>query len=208
MVTPNMLKKYTDKLGVLYAEDNSTVLKMTRDFLAKFFNQVEVARNGQEALDKYNPQKHDIVIMDINMPAMNGIELTRRILEINPDQAIFITSAHNDSDYLFNLIALGVTSYMMKPLNNEVLTLNLFKAAKKISRDREVREVLNFIEHNGEIEKNMQVIGDVVNSLKDIATWKQPTPQSIGAPLRNSVNSLEQVKSKLSQLRSIVALGR
>ncbi|MBB5020979.1 response regulator transcription factor [Desulfurispira natronophila] len=204
MVTPNMLKKYSDKLCVLYAEDNATVLKMTRDFLAKYFDNVDTALNGQEALEKYDPNKHDIVIADINMPIMNGIELSRRILETKPDQTIFITSAHNDSDYLFNLISLGITNYMMKPLNNDKLTTNLYKAAKKIAHEREMREVLDIIHNSDNLGTSVQSINSVIDSLANLSTKKEPH----SVELRDAINKLEQVKNHLTQLRSLVDAGR
>lgn len=75
-----------------------------------------VAKDGKEGLSFYKEESFDIVITDIQMPNMNGIELSRSIMSINKNQKIVIVSAYNEVHYFIELIKIGVAGFMQKPL--------------------------------------------------------------------------------------------
>jgi len=77
---------------------------------------VVVAKDGKEGLSFYKEESFDIVITDIQMPNMNGIELSRSIMSVNKNQKILIVSAYNEVDYFIELIKIGVAGFMQKPL--------------------------------------------------------------------------------------------
>ncbi|MEA3513349.1 MAG: response regulator [Campylobacterota bacterium] len=116
-------KNYT----VLYVEDDLKVLKNTSQMLEDFFYRVDTSVDGIDALEKIdsyykNNNKHyDIVISDINMPRMDGIELSKQLKTINPSQQILILSAHNESTMLQKLIQTGIANYIHKPVKLEEL---------------------------------------------------------------------------------------
>ena len=84
---------------------------------------LDLAVDGEDGLKSYknyfldNNVNYDIVISDIEMPNMNGIEMSREITKINRDQKIIIISAYSDKDYLIDLINIGVEGFMQKPLS-------------------------------------------------------------------------------------------
>ncbi len=126
------LKELTNKLNVLYVEDEKESREQISDIFKLLFHSLDTAFDGEDALEKYNIKPYDIVITDINMPRMNGIELTKRIKIQNPAQNIIIISAHNDSDYLLQAINLGIDNFIIKPVQMEQLTLVLTKIANLI----------------------------------------------------------------------------
>ncbi len=75
------------------------------------------ADNGSQALDLFQREEFALVITDINMPEMTGIEFIRALQKTHPQQAILVTSAYNDSANLIPLINLGVGSFVLKPLD-------------------------------------------------------------------------------------------
>ena len=97
-------------------------------FLKKIFSNVYTASNGIDALKLYKKSSYDIVITDIEMPHMDGIEMIEKIRDINEEQAIVVTSAYNNSQYLLKLIDNRIDKFILKPFNNN----NIFKVISKL----------------------------------------------------------------------------
>lgn len=110
-------------LKVLYVEDSEIVRESTCDILDQYFDTFDVAINGEDGFQKYKQfyEEHhtfyDIVITDIKMPKMNGIEMIELILEMDQEASIIVMSAHNESDYLLQLINLGISNFVLKPVD-------------------------------------------------------------------------------------------
>jgi DNA-binding response OmpR family regulator len=127
-------KKLTERFSVLYVEDDDALVKATTPIFRRLFKHVDTALNGKDGLEKYKNfnyetgSHYDIVISDILMPIINGLELSRSILKINPEQKIIITSAYNDKEYLIELINIGVSGFFEKPIEN----VNMFKVLNDV----------------------------------------------------------------------------
>ena len=138
MVKYEELYKLTKDLTVLFVEDDPSFQKETCEVLDYFFNKVDLADNGQDGLDKYlsyfneYSKYYDIVITDINMPKMDGIELTKNIYKYNKKQSIIVISAHDESHYLIELINLGVEQFLMKPIEYDNVLSILNKIANNV----------------------------------------------------------------------------
>ncbi|MDA7816711.1 response regulator [Sulfurimonas sp.] len=132
MVDIKLLKKYSENLNVLYVEDDQDLNNSVAIYLNKFFNHVEVAFDGKDGLKKYNSSSFDIVLSDINMPIMNGIEMITAIKNINSEQNIIVISAHTEAEYLLETIHLGISEYILKPIIYEQVNSILFKVVHNI----------------------------------------------------------------------------
>ena len=115
------LHKYTRGMRVLLVEDNLTLQENIKRLFLSLFYEVDATSNGVEALEFYKKQKtknlgYDVVFSDIEMPYMNGIEFTKKIKDINEEQVIVIFSAYKDTEYLLELINLGVRRFISKPI--------------------------------------------------------------------------------------------
>ena len=135
---------YSKDLNVLYVEDDEQLLQETGEALEDFFASVETALNGQIALQKYeeyyekNSEYYDILITDINMPLMSGSELIKKIHKINRDQSVIVISAYNESSRLIDLINLGITYFIMKPLSPTQFMGVLYKSSKLVSNQKQL----------------------------------------------------------------------
>ena len=135
---------YSKDLNVLYAEDDEQLLQETSEALEDFFASAQTAENGLVALQKYkdyyekNSEFYDILITDINMPLMNGIDLIKEIHKINIDQSIIVISAYNDSSRLIELINIGITHFIMKPLSPTQLMSVLYQSSKLVSNQKQL----------------------------------------------------------------------
>jgi len=128
-------------LSVLLVEDFEPLRLEMGEVLESMCKTVSVAEEGQtalvlyeQALQKGNP--FDLVISDIQMPVMNGIQLSKKIREQNKDQVIIILSAHTDSEYLLDLINIGISKFLEKPINHDALCDILYEESKKINRKK------------------------------------------------------------------------
>ncbi|MFV3255023.1 response regulator, partial [Klebsiella pneumoniae] len=83
----------------------------------------------------------DLVISDINMPKMNGLEMCEQIKKLNPEIPLVITSAHNDTNFLKKAIEVGVNTYAMKPIDLYQLIESIIKAVEPIFLKRKLIEL-------------------------------------------------------------------
>jgi len=115
-------------LNVLYVEDDDNLRQSTLNLLKNYFTNIDIAKDGRDGLEKYinfnreNQKSYDIVITDITMPHLSGIEMSKSILNINSKQVIIVISAHNDSTYLLDLINIGISKFILKPIDAKQLT--------------------------------------------------------------------------------------
>lgn len=132
MIDLKKLKSLSKELSLLYVEDDENLRNETYKLMIQLFKVVHVAKDGEDGLSLYNNfyldtnSHYDIVISDIKMPKLNGVELSKSILNINQNQKIIIVSAHSDKEYLVDLINIGVQAFIEKPYN-DTLFENLYE---------------------------------------------------------------------------------
>jgi DNA-binding NarL/FixJ family response regulator len=104
------------KINIALVDDNPTLLRNLSQNLSIFeeINIVFTAFNGADALDKIRKQTVDVVLMDIEMPVMNGIEATQNIKNEFPDQRIMMLTVLDREDKIFEAIKAGATGYLLK----------------------------------------------------------------------------------------------
>lgn len=105
-------------LKLLFIEDEEDLIEIITDTLNKLQASFLTAKNGEEALDviKQNPDI-DIVVTDLNMPIMSGLELIKELKEDNFDKPIIVMSAHTEIDYINKAKEFGVDNYLLKPFD-------------------------------------------------------------------------------------------
>lgn len=130
-----MMKKLIDS-GVLYVEDDLISFESVKRVLEDFINPFYFANDGEKGLDLFKKHRPKIVISDIKMPHMDGLDMVREIKKIDKDVIIFLTTAYSDEQYTIAAIEMGVNRFFLKPLKltkiiedlttlNEELTLKL-----------------------------------------------------------------------------------
>ncbi|MEA3369932.1 MAG: response regulator transcription factor [Campylobacterota bacterium] len=139
MINSKELLNYTKELSILFVEDQDDLRISTTEVLKNFFKIVENAEDGNDAINKYNSyarensgKYYDIVLTDLAMPKVNGLELTQSVYKINPKQSLIVLSAHDESKFLLPLINLGIEQFIKKPLDFQELLQALLNTSKKI----------------------------------------------------------------------------
>uniref|UniRef100_UPI000AA0E1D4 response regulator n=1 Tax=Arcobacter sp. LA11 TaxID=1898176 RepID=UPI000AA0E1D4 len=110
-------------ITILYAEDEAALREITLNILRGFTKKQFVAENGAEGLElfKQNESEIDLIITDVNMPIMNGLEMIREIKRINPNIPIIVATAFSNTEYLLEAIDIGVDKYVLKPIDMKKL---------------------------------------------------------------------------------------
>jgi len=111
------------KVRLLIADDHDLIREGLHKILS-FHADIEVAgeaRNGNEACALAVETNPDIILMDINMPGMNGIEATKKIKSLSPQIGIIALSIHDDEEYVFELTKAGVSAYVLKDIDSNSL---------------------------------------------------------------------------------------
>jgi DNA-binding response OmpR family regulator len=103
----------------LYIEDELDVLKNISELLSHFFDEFYTASNGEQGYQKFLDHKVDVLLVDIELPKMNGIELIRKVRQTHKDLPIIVISAYTRTDYLLDSIELKLDQYIVKPLTSK-----------------------------------------------------------------------------------------
>ncbi len=117
---------------VLYAEDEKGIRENITEVLEMFFGQVVAVSNGEEALGEITLGNYDVLIFDICMPHLDGLEAIKIIRDNDKKIPIIIFSAHTEKEYLWRAVELKITKYLTKPYDEEALLRALEFAALEL----------------------------------------------------------------------------
>jgi len=145
--TLNLLLNISKLLKVLYVEDNETARISTLGMLENFFEYIDIAVDGLDGLEKFKKGGYDLIISDINMPNMNGIEMINEIRKIDKDVSVLILSAYNEPEYFIETIRMGIDGYLLKPIEFEQFVEVIRKSIEKI----------DLRQQNDDYKKNLEV---------------------------------------------------
>lgn len=135
-----MKAKTLEEILILYIEDDEFIRDEIIYFLEKKFKNIKVASNGHEGLEFFEKYQPDIVITDIKMPKMSGIELSQNIRQRNKDTIIIITSAHSETNLLDDAIEFGIDTFLIKPISLPQLHCTIQIAIEKIVLKKEKQD--------------------------------------------------------------------
>jgi signal transduction histidine kinase len=129
-------------ISLLYVEDEKDARTILLSMLqAKFPSlQLTVAENGAEGFEAYSLFNSDILVTDISMPQMNGLQMARKIKEVNPEVQIIVLTGRTDTQYLLDSIDIGINHYVVKPVDNALLFAAIEKCIDSISLKLKVKE--------------------------------------------------------------------
>ncbi|WP_320033967.1 diguanylate cyclase [Halarcobacter sp.] len=157
-----MNKEILKEINVLYVEDEDEVREFTSKTISSIVNQVVVAKDGKEGLEKYYENNQlNLILTDINMPRMGGLEMCNIIREKDKEIPIVITSAHSDPNFLKEAIDVNVSSYAMKPIDLYHLIDSMIKAVEPIFLKKRLENITKNLEHKvEEVTKQTKLLLD------------------------------------------------
>lgn len=167
------LRFFASSLSILVVEDDKELNESLKELLETFFKRVDTAKDGVEALNKYKINRYDIVLTDINMPLMSGLELSKEIKVLNYEQVILVLSAYID-DFVIDLIEIGIQGLILKPFETEKFIVTLCRNCENILMKKEFKKselrLKNSPIKNLEESKNKMSIEKLVEKKIDFDT--------------------------------------
>ena len=124
----------------------------------EFFDTVIVSSNGEDGLNKFKKNKVDIVITDINMPKLNGIDMIKKIREISQDVSIVVISAYNNTSYLTDSIKYQVQDYLFKPINRKAFKETLIKVKNQVIEKKNQLDRTRLLEDYKKVIDNCAIV--------------------------------------------------
>lgn len=183
------------EISILYVEDDNQLREETKRLLSAFFLSIETAVNGQEGLNKFQNDTYDLIISDLRMPVMDGIEMVKEIKKKDPDQIIIITSAHDESSYLIDLIKSGIENFILKPLDIEQFLAVLIKTVKLINLRRVEQEYTFKLEET--VKERTEALSKANATLEDYNANLEEKVSERTAELNNSLDNLAYANKKV-----------
>ena len=152
-----MLKpKDCKDIKLLYVEDDKRTSEATTRVFRKFFNNITVAYNGQEGLDLIKVNQFDLLITDINMPKLNGLEMIEEAKKIKKNIYTIVVTAYSDQKTFLDSIRLGVKGYIIKPMVIEQFVETLETAVHNINASKQINileQYKEIVDHNSIVSK-------------------------------------------------------
>jgi len=133
------------KLRLLYVEDSTDTREASIAIFEEFFENIIVAFDGEDGLNKFQNNEVDLIITDIKMPKLDGIGMISKIKEINPDIPILILSAYNEFEYFIDSIKIGIEGYLLKPIDLNQFEAILGKIIEKFRYQHLAKENLHLL---------------------------------------------------------------
>lgn len=135
-----------NKFKILIVEDDNISMQVISMIAKKYSLNVLNAINGKEGLELFKKEQPDLVISDISMPIMNGLIMSQHIREINQEVPIVLASALNESDIIIESIQLGVSEYIIKPLDTSKLKRIIERVKSKYLLQKELDEKNKYLQ--------------------------------------------------------------
>lgn len=137
------MSKILNNLAVLIVENEGDGKKIVQEVMRDKFEKVITAQNGDEGLKKFKKYNPNMVITDVFMPIMNGLDMAKSIKEISKDTPIIVFSTNSEKETLLKAIDVGIDKYVLKPIDLDDFLVTLENVAKNKIETANIIQVTN-----------------------------------------------------------------
>ena len=156
------------QIRLLYVEDEESIRNILSRGIKRRVKELEVAVDGEDGFEKFKQFKPDIIVTDIKMPNMTGLEMSDKIREINKNIPIIITSAHGEVETLLEAIQKGINGYIIKPIDKDKLFDTILMYSKSIVLEKKLKIKEKELIQKNKNEALIDMIGNIAHQ------WRQP----------------------------------
>jgi CheY-like chemotaxis protein len=192
----------TQKLTLLYVEDNDDNRLTALSLFEDLFQNIVIAVDGQDGLQKFQENKIDIILTDINMPNMDGLKMAKKIKQLDSEIPIIILTAISDISTVQEAINIGIDSFINKPLDD---INTLFSKLNNIVQKMHYVENLKEKKQIKQDKEKVHLVFEVINNISH--HWKQPlsviTTISSGSILKQELG-MEFTKEDFENYKIII----
>lgn len=176
-------------IALLYVEDERVTREQISRILQRIVTELHVAENGQQGLELYREKRPDIIMSDIMMPVMNGLEMAREIRRLDRDSQIVMLTAYSDTEYLLECIRLGINQYVQKPVDFTQLVTAIETCSNYVLLKRKLQQQ----------EERIQMLSQAVE--------QAPAPVMITS-LNGTIEYVNSMFCRLTGYQAVEVLGR
>jgi len=162
------------KAKILIAEDDDLSRKNLAELLSEYGYDVQAVRNGKEAMETFPCDKYDLVITDLKMPHVDGLQFLEFVKEVNPENIVIVVTGYASVESAVEAMKLGAFDYMMKPLKDDIVQLTVQRALsfarlkhENITLKDHLKKKINFgkiIGYSDGMKKVFEIIEKVASS--------------------------------------------
>ncbi|PLX66110.1 MAG: hypothetical protein C0603_11890 [Denitrovibrio sp.] len=152
-----MKEDIISEVRIFYVEDEPAIREGFVRFLRRRTDNLFVFTNGKEALDAFEEYKPDLIITDIRMPVMDGLEMSDKIKKLNPTVPIIVTTGHNDEELFLKSINIGIDKYIKKPIDFAYLIDVIKKITASIIHEKQMEKQNDFLREVLDLNPNFVI---------------------------------------------------
>lgn len=179
-------------ITILLVDDEQDIRDVLSISLNDLGYRVVTAENGEEAIQKFHSISPAIVLSDIKMPGMDGIELLRKIKKLNPDTEVIMITGHGDMELAIKSLKYEATDFITKPIHDEALEIALKRAIERIVMRKQLREYTENLEKLVQ-EKTKQLIeSERMAAIGETIAGLSHTIKNIASGLKGGAYVLEK----------------
>ncbi len=172
---------------ILLVDDEPDIREVLDIYLTELGYAVHTAENGEKALAAFHRTLPSIVLSDIKMPGMDGIELLRRIKKESPETEVIMITGHGDMELAIDSLKLEATDFITKPVNDDILEFALQRAEERIEMRRRLRSYTENLEQMVE-EKTRQLLdSEKMAAMGRVAAELSHTIKNIAGALKGGI---------------------
>ena len=146
------MKYVYNNINVLFVDDDQKIANELLLILQKYFANIDTAKNGEEGLQKALKKEYDIIITDILMPKLDGLEMIQKIKQTNNHTKFIIQTAYSNRDFLVKSIELGVSGYLIKPITFKQIANTIKQVTDEIYNQKKINEHIQEIERLSKVK--------------------------------------------------------
>lgn len=167
----------TAQTSVLIVDDEDAIRQALERFITRLGHRAVLARDGISALERVSQGRFDLMLCDVRMPGLSGVELVPKVLERDPDVAILMLTAVDEPRTAVECLKLGAYDYLIKPVDLDELELSMRTALRRRQLEIERRELERWLAtevsvRTKELEEKTAALEDVAfGALAAAATW-------------------------------------
>jgi signal transduction histidine kinase len=202
---------------ILLVDDEKDIRDVLRLPLADLGYEVLEAESGEDALRLFKSAQPPMILTDIKMPAMDGIELLQKVKHENPETEVIMITGHGDMDLAVKSLKYDATDFITKPINVDVLEIALRRAAERILTREKLREYTRNLERlvaeKSELQSHLSslglMLGSISHALKGLLTGLDAGVYMVDSGLAKSNGSQLQegwgiVKQRIDRIRKVI----
>ena len=189
------------RFSILYVEDSKTMRRYVHDILNDLVKEIHLAKDGKEGIDQYLKLKPDIIISDINMPNIDGLQMSKMIKNSDKEKPIILLTGFDKPENLKQAIKIGINSFVSKPIKDNELIKALTAVANELQNKIDAQKLK-------ELESQQEKIDLIVHMLKEIGHhWRQPLSAimtlATGYELKKRTGLYSSMEEEIEDMNSI-----